>query len=526
MATPVQPVAATRSFSASAVTKVVRALKADTKTAARTNWRRAVASATTLRRPDLAADLVQLLGVEPLEDGANPLGSLTIGEIGVCYEALLALMDSRSRRASGQYFTPDDAAHFMAEQSQHFPEGVWLDPCCGVGNLAWHLAAVQADSGLFVRNQLCLVDLDKTALDSAVALIGADFLAPKDTAGLAAIARRAQARDYLASRELPEHDYIIVNPPYARAPERPKMRTGGTREFFAYFLERVLADSKGFIAVTPASYLSAPKFKSLRKTIGEETSGGRVFVFDNVPDTLFRGYKFGSSNTSSTNFVRAAITVCSPDANHWLITPIIRWKTVNRSRMFERAPSMLAPRLKGPDDEWAKVPTALSDLWERLAATPTKLKDLIVPQETEYRLTVGMTPRYYISAAYRDLKRGSKAVLHFASAEDRDRVALVLNSSVPYLWWRALDGGVTLPRRVLYSVPIPSRPSILDDCQDLVRELIETEERSVTTKLNAGVVNENVKRDKHLVDRLNAALLGDGLPDLSMVYSEDMAAVF
>ncbi|MBC3179870.1 N-6 DNA methylase [Corynebacterium lujinxingii] len=56
------------------------------------------------------------------------LADLSIGEISVCYEALLASLDPASRRSSGQYFTPDDAAEFMASRAKDFGEGVWMDP--------------------------------------------------------------------------------------------------------------------------------------------------------------------------------------------------------------------------------------------------------------------------------------------------------------------------------------------------------------------------------------------------------------
>ena len=68
--------------------------------------------------------------------------------------------------------------------------------------------------------------------------------------------------------------------------------TGPARENFAYFMEKIAKNAEGFIAVTPASYVSAPKFGVLREIIEDHFRGGDVFVFDNVPDTLFRGYKF------------------------------------------------------------------------------------------------------------------------------------------------------------------------------------------------------------------------------------------
>lgn len=526
MAAPFDPASPRTAFSAKAVTHVVRDLRAPSIKQTRENWLRAVASLTVQTHPGtpLARALPDVLGVTPFEDGFNPLADLTIGEIGVCYEALLAMADSKSRKAAGQFFTPDDAARFMAKQSEHFPQdGVWMDPCCGVGNLAWHLAAVQADPAAFVRDRLVLVDLDETALRSAMAILAADYLDPNDANGLRALQTRSARRDFLNPRPLPAHDFVIVNPPYARAEVQPGLRTHAARELFAYFLETVATTSRGFIAVTPASYLSAPKFQVMRDVLDEYATGGRVFVFDNVPDTLFRGYKFGSSNTSSTNFVRAAITVASPEDASWQITPIIRWRSVNRSRVFALAPTLLTDRQIGPDGEWVKLPPELALMWKMLSNVETTVGDLLARGETDYHLTVGTTPRYYISAAYRDLERGSKAVLYFPTAEARDLAALALNSSIPYLWWRGLDGGVTLPKRVLRSTPVPVVPVYDEHFAALARELQETEELAITTKLNAGRQNENVKRDPELVARINEALLGEKF-DMSILYTEDMAA--
>lgn len=576
-----------RQFSPTAVTRVVARLQAPTKTQTRQNWLRAVAVRVIRQRPDLATDLLEILGVQPLEvkpqqaeslgvgnilqgdapgvdlsrtgpsgveslgngasgGDANPLADLSIGEIAVCYEALLAALDSDSRRRAGQFFTPDDAAAFMAAQSRDFPAGTWLDPCCGVGNLAWHLVAAQTSPACFVRENLVLIDADETALRSAVALLGADFLESGDHEGLAALWAKAYHRDFLSKSELAPHEFVIVNPPYARAKLHPELECAATREYFAYFLEKIAKTSRGFIAVTPASYLCVPKFAVLRGILECEQPGGRVFVFDNVPDTLFRGYKFGSSNTSSTNFVRAAITVCSSEQREWLITPILRWKNVNRPRIFEFAPSLLAPRELGPAGEWVKLPAGLRPLWHELSQVKTVLRDLLAPGETPYALTVATTPRYYISAAYRDLRRGSKVVLYFPDAEARDRAAVVLNSSLPYLWWRALDGGVTLPRRVLLSTPIPVESPLGSEARQAARVLETTEASCLVTKLNAGKINENIKRPPALVERLNALVFAPVVTeahpvvatadasapvahsvtsDLRLLYSEDMTTL-
>lgn len=507
------------SFSASAVTGVVRQLLRRTKGETRQQWLAAISRRTTAQRPDLREPLMDLLGVEPA--GEDVLAGLTIGEIGLCYEALLASLDRGRRRDSGQYFTPDDAAAFMTAHASDFPTGHWLDPCSGVGNLSWHLAAGRTDPASFVREHLTLIDKDETALLTAVAILTADFAGEGDYEAVTALRRRSQVRDFLSRDPLPDFNYAILNPPYARAPQKAGYRTGSTRDLFAYFLERIANSAEGFIAVTPASYLSIPKFQPLRDHLDQTSAGGRVYVFDNVPDTLFRGYKFGSHNTSKTNFVRAAITVVTPGAAEWLLTPILRWTTDSRGRMFDTCHEFLSPRRIGPHGEWAKLPSPLHPVWERLTGMTCTLADLVVEEETPFRLTVATTPRYYISATTRPLDRASKAVLHFRSAADRDRASIVLNSSLPYLWWRVLDGGVSLPRRVLMSVPIPELPA---DHSDLVTEIRASEHAHVVTKLNAGRRNENVKHPPELVALLNGAVIPGAGEHLDVVYSQNMFA--
>jgi len=512
------PGASRVTFSASRVNRVIDTLVESnaTKAEVRRRWLSAVATRVVESRPDIAPALLDVLGVGSHEH--DHLKGLTIGEVSVCYEALLSELDRDHRKSSGQFFTPDDAAMFMARQSASFGAGIWLDPCCGVGNLAWHLAGEQNDPGEFVRERLVLIDRDETALKSAIALIAADYVAEGDQDGVRMLAAKALPRDFLARSALPAHDFMILNPPYARAEEKVGYETAHCRDLFAYFMERVARTSHGYIAVTPASYLSAPKFQPLRNVIDRESGGGDIYVFDNVPDTLFRGYKFGSNNTSKTNFVRAAVTVCKPDSVRWRLTPIIRWQASARASMFKECGTLLAPRRLGPHGEWAKLGPGLERVWDALLLESSKIQDLVTSEVTEYKLDVGLTPRYFISATQRTLNRGSKATLFFRSIEDRDRAAVVLNSSVPYLWWRALDGGVTLPRRVLMSVPVPPIDK-LDP--SLIERLRASEDENLVIKLNAGRVNENVKHPEDLVRALNDVVLPNG-GDLRLLYANSM----
>ena len=87
-----------------------------------------------------------------------------------------------------------------------------MDPCSGVGNLAWHLVHHQEQPGKFVRDQLVLIDRDPVALKTAIALIGADFLQISDSAGLHLLQKHSVRRDFLSRAKLPDHDFVIVTP--------------------------------------------------------------------------------------------------------------------------------------------------------------------------------------------------------------------------------------------------------------------------------------------------------------------------
>lgn len=500
------------------VSAAIRSLNATHRAETQSNWLSAIAKLVSDMRPDLAAQLVEHLGIQP--SAVNPLEKLSMGEIGVVYEALMALSDHRSRREKGQYFTPDDVAKFMADQATRFPQGDWLDPCCGVGNLSFHLAHAMTDPGRFIARHLTLIDMDAVALKTAAALLVANFAARDDIEALPALMARSQVRNFLSTAPLPTHSFTIVNPPYARTARIARFQTADAGELYAYFLERIATTSKGFIAITPASHLGGAKYAALRSLLGQR-NGGEVLVFDNVPDTCFRGYKYGSTNTSKTNFVRAAITVSTPSDRGWKVTPILRWATRSRARMWAGARTLLVPLRLGPGGEWAKVMPKTEAVWDTLASSPIRLRDLTTRERTVYELHVASTPRYYISATKRDLDRGSKHVLYFRTRADLERAYVLLNSSLPYWWWRCLDGGITLPLRTLLSTPVPST---LKAAKAVVKRLEDSEESGVVTKLNAGRQNENVRRPRDLVEVIDASLLTNIEYDFGQVYSSDMFA--
>jgi hypothetical protein len=507
------------SISPRRVAEAIRELSGRNRAEARSKWLAAVSRLVIDMRPDIAEALAAYLEVPP-STFPSPLVGMSIGEIGVVYEALLALGDHSSRRSKGQYFTPDDVAHYLATQAQRFPVGHWIDPCCGIGNLAWHLASAMEDSAHFVAERLSLVDLDPVALKTAVALITASFAARESSVTLAQLARRSETRNYLSGSPPPRHDFAILNPPYAATSRDSRFEAADARDLYAYFLERTVRYSSGFIAITPAAHLTGLKYAALRNLLSQR-SGGEVLVFDNVPDTVFRGYKYGSTNTSKTNFVRAAITTSAPGEAGWRVTPILRWTARSRTRLWREARSDLLPLRTGPAGEWVKLMRGTEAVWEHLAAANRTLTDLISFTPTPHQLTVAATPRYYISASRRQLDRGSKHTLYFRTERDQDLAYLLLNSSLPYWWWRSLEGGITLSLRTLRSLPIPS--GLVPD-RGLMERLEASERSDLVTKLNAGRLNENVRRPRDLVNAIDRHVLPGVEFDFARTFASDMFA--
>ena len=448
--------------------------------------------------------------------GHDLLEGLTISEIGVLYEFSLAYVDRSSRKSEGQFFTPDDVARFLARRAVTLPPGTWIDPCCGIGNLSYWLAAAQHDPREFLATRLIMVDRDPLALRIARALLAIEFGLDADQ--YRSLSRRSRVADALTD-ELPDFDYVLMNPPYVVVPRDDRFAdTADARDLYAYFLDRLgkLA-RKGVVAITPQSYTSGRKFAGLRRMLVRRFEAMDIYCFDNVPDNVFRGVKFGSQNSNRVNSTRAAVLVGrvgSSDApRRHRITPLLRWRSHERDDLFTHADDFLADLQPDELRAFPKVEARLVPLHRAMVECATTIGDLIVPGATAYPLEVPVTPRYFLSAVKRVLDRGHAHRLFFATAEDRDRAYVVLNSSLAYWWWRVYEGGITVSKSILASVPVPlgsaTDSATASDLSPLVAALEASEGENVVVKRNAGRPNENVKHPWRLLRDLNRAVAPD-----------------
>ncbi len=443
------------------------------------------------------------------------LRDLSIGEISVLYEYSVTYCDSASRKSNGQFFTPDDVAQYMAAFSTKFGQGVWLDPCSGIGNLSWHLIAKQSDPEDFLLNSVILSDRDELALLIARTLLTISFQ-QKRSRLFDEIGRNFVLFDFLSVAEnasldlfttnsglsaIPEHDFVIVNPPYLATDMDERFETAKAGDLYAYFLENIVKTSKGFISITPQSFTNAGKFRTLRRLLLERYTNITIFTFDNVPANVFKGIKFGSKNSNQANSIRAAIIVALEGKGRRRITSLIRWRSSEREMLFKKLEKFLSD-VPLSEDFFPKVSKAYKELFMRVYKL-SSLGEICVTKPTRFPLYVPAAPRYFIPALKKPVQRASQKTLFFRNAEDRDRAYLLINSSFMYWWWRVRDGGMTLSLETIHSLPL------LDfkvDAQ-LVSALEKSEKTNKVYKQNAGSAQENVKHPKDLLFAVNTCVV-------------------
>lgn len=459
--------------------------------------------------------------------GVNLIQNLSIGEIGVLYEYSLAYSSANNRKANGQFFTPDDVAKLMAGHSRKFPEGVWLDPCSGVGNLSWHLVDLQKNKEEFAKKHIILLDKDPLALFIARVLFAISFQ-EKDENLFNSIENNFIEFDFLSVSDngqmsvlsgaglekIPEHDYVIVNPPYLATSQEKRFETYKCADLYAYFLENIIKTSSGFISVTPQSFTNALKFKPLRGLLVKNFSELSIYSFDNVPDNIFHGVKFGSSNTNTANSIRPSITIArKTNKKEHRVTSLLRWKRPERSKMLENLDLFLS-NVDLEIEYFPKVNQFFLDVYNNVTGLNT-LESIIAKKKTQYPLYIPSSPRYFIPALKNKVNRSSQRVLYFKSEEERNIAYMLINSSFMYWWWRVRDGGMTLSLETLKSLPLLN----FKINNKIISCLEKSENVNKVYKINAGKTQENVKHDKNLITSLNKHILGDRWVDFMIIHT-------
>lgn len=485
-------------------------------------WDMFINAYLSIARPDLHVNSSELKINATID-------TFAFDNIGNLYEIALEHINRISKKELGQYYTPKDVCIFMADKLLHgYSDSDNLaDVCCGTGNLIIEVLSRLDEHkvrDIIFGHKLHLYDLDPTATKLATMKIGILYAEKYSIESYKKIVETIDVcnKNYLGNDVmLPADCFVISNPPYGRISQNLELwddcTTGSTRDMYSVFMEKIAQQAKRTVIITPQSFLGGRLFAPLRTAIGKY--GGEVYSFDNVPSPLFSGRKKGVFNTNTSNSVRAAITLIDSRKKGFRTTPLIRFKSEERGQLFEGIEKLLGTKKYSTEEPWAKIPKTLEPLTSKLQLTKKTVSDYIEKdvskQKPELRLSIPSTPRYYISAVSRDLDRTSKIIIYAKDEKSYDLLYLLINSTISYLWWRMLDGSITLGRSTLLSLPFPEL-SHTKTLHEQVHKYKDNESRYLVNKLNAGRNNENVKFPPEIRKAINSIILKQlGLMDLS-----------
>lgn len=444
---------------------------------------------------------------------------LQIDNFGELYEIGLALTNKQYKKNSGQYYTPEDVATVMSTWFDKLEAETICDVACGTGKLILtYLNLIGKEKALQILNEgrLYLYDLDKTALNICKTILIKKY-------GKAVSKVHFIHCDFLDAKiVLPKNCKVISNPPYSTvdtllsAWDKTSVAID-SKELYSMFMEKILKQSNSSVIITPYSFIGGNKFYSLRLLMNNHN--GFIVSFDNVPGNIFCGRKHGIFNTNTSNSVRAAITVVKNNNNvkGFRLTPLLRFRTDERAKLLNCTvlESYISNKVQIVDKKhpaYSKCHKELQniyDSWLRISSGKT-VKDITSSAKTNYVLHVPNTCRYFTTASVRKLNRTGLMTLYVKDETSYKFLYCLINSSFAYWWWRMFDGGITYPIGLLNKMPVFSDMLSNDDkafFNNIFNEMVNIEEDCITTKLNAGAKQENIKFPSIYREKINERLV-------------------
>lgn len=441
------------------------------------------------------------------QDIPSESSDFSVYKLGERYEEGLALENKIEKKEMGKYYTPEDVALVMAKTLLPIThDDVICDVCCGVGNLILPLLDILSED---IRNNIpiYLYDIDTVALDICV------YTIKKLYGDQCASNIHHYYGDFLGNNiTLPQNSVVISNPPYGKISTVLNSWTDSpviadSKDFYSAIMDKILAQSKKAVIITPHSFMGSDKFFSLRERMNNYT--GYIWSFDNVPGNIFNGRKHGIFNTNNVNSVRAAITVKTENApKGFQIGPYIRFSSGERASIVSY--NYLN---KLPLSDYQIISKEHLYYYRYLKETEQLVKNWLSQDSTlgeyltsisDYPITVPNTCRYYTVGALKPLKRTGKNIIY---AKNLDAFCVVygwLNSSFCYYYHRMCNGGITYPITLLKNMPIIKlNTDQIKQLKNIIKEMIASENQYVSYKKNAGVLQENIKFPEEYRNRLN-----------------------
>lgn len=136
------------------------------------------------------------------------------------------------------------------------------------------------------------------------------------------------------------------------------------------------------------------------------------------------------------------------------------------------------------------------------------ISGLISVVSTEYKIRVNNSARYFVVGTQKELNRTGYFDIYAKDKQSFYKLYLLINSSYVYWFFRMYDGGILLPKSTLLKMPIPDF-ELSQKQKYRIEEIINSEDKYLVYKINAGKTQESVKFPVEIRNELNEML---GLP--------------
>lgn len=438
-------------------------------------------------------------------------------DIGRLYEIGLAIENKYSKKEAGKYYTPRDVSRLMSNLLVKDEKVTSVaDVGCGCGNLIIEVLSVikerSTDEFNRLKDNIYLFEIDKIAIKICKARLRALF-------GIDPSRINIVCGDFLTKKaHIPNECYVISNPPYRRVKKiehewEYKRAISESKDLYVGFIEKIVRSSKKAVVVSPQSYIVGNNFSTLRTILYEE-GFGEIYSFDNVPGTLFNGRKQGVFNSNTANGVRASILVFNKSVTKgYHLTHLIRFKNDERKQILNvdylhEQLGSLVQDLTRPLKCFKELETFVQKI-EGNDTIHSLIEEDKNKQNPSLCIHVNSSGRYFIVASSKPLNRSG---IYDFYAKDQNSYYLLyalLNSSYVYMWWRMLDGGILVPKRLILNIPLPSTQCLNNDVINYCKKLMQSEKQYLVYKKNAGNIQESIKFPKKHRENLNKILFGN-----------------
>lgn len=406
-----------------------------------------------------------------------------------------------SRKSSGSYYTPVDAARFFwinyfavnqirdkASARSFISKFEFLEPSAGSGILFFALIESLGKIGLAVADfqslsaHLVDVNLHATAfvskqLDELRSCLGVKFLREV----------RVFNEDFFSWQAKFKCDRPVVcfgNPPFVA-------QTGLWRNSAAAFMDRCLpfVEAGGALSfIMPMSLCFSVDYRPLRGRIRSLDAECYFLNFDNIPDTLFKSGKPLSTNTNKANSQRCSIaTVVSALRAKEFATRLLRWRAAERIALLSNKPSYVQVDSYALNDQFPRAQSKeMISYLSRQCLGSANLGDLLT-EGGPHEVFVSGVARNYIGV--RDEDGPGVIVLRTKTKSDYYRVLAIVTSKAFLEYWLTVGDGFHVTKGSLTAFPISKRvEEQVEDGLPHVRRMWRGRVAYAKAKLNRGKV--------------------------------------